>query len=68
VVLAGCSEREQVVAYKNGKYQGKPDTRPWDNPPPAYGPPEWTKGDRAAWEGEMRSRNAGQNEYGRIGH
>ena len=29
--LAGCGERPQVVQYKQGKYQGKPDTPPWAN-------------------------------------
>ena len=32
---AGCGEPDQVVVYKQGKYQGKPDTRAWDNTPPA---------------------------------
>ena len=26
LVLAGCGERPQVINYKQGKYQGKPDT------------------------------------------
>ena len=25
VMLAGCGERPQVMEYKQGKYQGKPD-------------------------------------------
>ena len=29
-VLAGCGERPQVIDYKQGTYQGKPDSRPWD--------------------------------------
>ncbi len=33
--LSGCGEPDQVVVYKQGKYQGKPDTRSWDNAPPA---------------------------------
>jgi len=31
--LAACGESQQVVVYKQGKYQGKPDSRPWDNEP-----------------------------------
>jgi len=31
--LSACGEKEQVVVYKQGKYQGKPDVRPWDNDP-----------------------------------
>ena len=50
--LAGCGESEQVVVYKQGKYQGKPDTRAWDNAPLAAEQRggNWTKGDRASWE------------------
>ena len=56
--LSACGESEQVVVYKQGKYQGKPDTKPWDNP--AFG------GDKAKWEGSIRARNQNQNEYKRI--
>ena len=28
---SACGEKSQVVVYKQGKYQGKPDGRPWDN-------------------------------------
>ena len=66
--IAGCGEREQTALYKDGKYRGKPDMRPWDNAPPAYGSAEWKKGDRGTWENEVRGRSAAQNEYGRIGH
>jgi hypothetical protein len=66
--LAACGEKEQVVVYKQGKYQGKPDSRPWDNDPPA---PElrggkWNKGDRASWEDQIRNRQLAQHEDRRI--
>jgi len=66
--LAGCGEREQVIAYQQGKYQGKPDTRPWENEPGAslYTTSKWTKGDKASWEAALRSRNQNQNEYTRA--
>ena len=68
VALAGCGERPQAeAAYKQGKYQGKPDTRPWDDAPPAYGSAKWTQGDKASWETEIKTRNLSQNEYVRIG-
>lgn len=67
VALSGCGEKPQEVAYKQGKYQGKPDTRPWDNAPLAYGSAKWTKGNEATWEDELRTRNQNQNEYVRIG-
>ena len=66
--VAACGEKEQVVVYKQGKYQGKPDGRPWDNDPLAYGDAKWTKGDRASWESEIKTRNDRQNENKRIGN
>ena len=66
--LGGCGEREQTALYKDGKYRGKPDTKPWDNAAPAYGSSNWSKGDRESWENQMTSRSAAQNEYRRIGH
>jgi hypothetical protein len=63
--LASCGEPEQVVAYKQGKYQGKPDTRSWDNEPLAGGP-KWAKGDRASWENQIKERQLAQHEHKRI--
>ena len=65
--LAGCGESDQVIVYQQGKYQGKPDTRPWDNAPGANTTSKWTKGDKSSWEAALRSRSQGQNEYVRIG-
>ena len=31
-LLQGCGEKEQIVVYKQGKYQGKPDQKPWTAP------------------------------------
>ncbi len=56
--LAGCGERPQVVNYKQGTYQGKPDTPPYSNPP--------FNGDKAAWERAMATRAQAQNEYKRF--
>ncbi|MGA8050632.1 MAG: hypothetical protein WCA09_10720 [Burkholderiales bacterium] len=68
VALAGCGERPQSEAtYKQGKYQGKPDTLPWDNAPLAYGNNKWTKGDKRSWEDELKGRTLNQNENTRIG-
>ena len=63
--LAACGESEQVVVYKQGKYQGKPDGRPWENDPLAAGP-KWTKGDQASWETQIKTRNLAQHEHRRI--
>ena len=56
--LAGCGERPQVITYKQGTYQGKPDSRPWDNAP--------FKGDQKAWELALKDRAQAQNEYKRA--
>jgi len=65
--LAACGEPDQVVVYKQGKYQGKPDTRPWDNEPLALGgSAKWTKGDRASWETQIKARQMTQHEDKRI--
>ena len=57
-VAAGCGEKTAVTVYKQGQYQGKPDKQPWDN--------DQFKGDQAAWEKAVKSRNLGQNEYVRA--
>ena len=59
VGLAACGERPQVVNYKQGSYQGKPDTKPWSNAP--------FNGDQQQWDNAIRTRNQAQNEYKRIG-
>ena len=66
--LAGCGESEQVVVYKQGKYQGKPDGRAWDNMPLAAEQRggKWNKGDRASWEEQIKNRQLAQHEHKRI--
>lgn len=56
--LAGCSDRERTVVYKQGVYQGKKDTPAWSNAP--FG------GDKAKWENGIRTRNQNQDENRRI--
>jgi len=58
LIAAGCGEKLTVTVYKQGQYQGKPDSQPWDN--------DQFKGDRVAWEKAVKARNVGQNEYERI--
>ncbi len=57
-----------MIVYKQGKYQGKPDTRPWENDPAAslYTTSKWDKGDKTGWETAVRTRNLSQNEYTRA--
>ena len=58
VAVFGCGERPQVVQYKQGNYQGKPDT------PPYMGAPY--NGNKAEWERAIKTRNQNQNEYKRT--
>ena len=53
--LAACGERPQVVNYKQGTYQGKPDTPPYANAPYANNQDEW--------ERAIRARQQAQSEY-----
>ena len=66
--LAGCGESEQVVVYKQGKYQGKPDGRAWENAPLAAEQRggKWKTGDRASWEEQIKNRQLAQHEHKRI--
>jgi hypothetical protein len=56
--LAACGEREQVVVYKQGQYQGKRDQQPFAGPP-------WN-GNQAEWTRVITTRNQAQNEYVRV--
>ncbi len=58
VAIAACSERPQVAQYKQGTYQGKPDTPPYQNAP--------FNGDKAAWDRAVTQRAQSQNEYKRT--
>jgi hypothetical protein len=74
VALAACGERDQEPMTQAGekRYQGKRDTKPWDNDPLALaahspaGGGKWTKGDRASWETQIKARQMGQHEDKRI--
>ena len=56
--LAGCGERPQVINYKQGKYQGKPDTPAYANAP--------FNGNRQQYENTINTRTQSQNEYVRL--
>jgi hypothetical protein len=66
--LAGCGEADQVVVYKQGKYQGKLDGLPWnsDSPVAELLGGKWTKGDQKSWEEQIKQRQLGQHEHKRI--
>jgi major membrane immunogen (membrane-anchored lipoprotein) len=58
VLLVGCGERPQVINYKQGTYQGKPDQPAWDSAK--------FNGDRTAYDLAIKQRNQSQNEYKRM--
>ena len=68
LAATGCGEKPQTVLYKDGRYRGKPDMRPWDNAPSSNGSPDWQRGSEMSWDNGVRERMATQNEYSRIGH
>ena len=59
LLAGGCGESQKVTLFKQGTYQGKPDTPPWDS--------KDFKGNKAEWEHAITTRANGQNEYVRIG-
>ena len=70
VALAGCGEQSQLgqsTTYKQGKYQGKPDTRPYEAGPGVYAQgAQWAAGDKTAWEAAIKRRQQDQNEYAKA--
>ena len=56
--LSACGEPDQVVTYKQGKYQGKPDTPAYANAP--------FNGNRQQYENTINTRTQSQNEYVRL--
>jgi hypothetical protein len=58
LAVAGCGERPQVINYKQGKYQGKPDTPAYSNAP--------FDGNKQQWENAIDTRTRDQNEYVRL--
>lgn len=55
LALAACGERPQVVNYKQGTYQGKPDTPPYANAP--------YNNNKDEWERSIHTRQQAQSEY-----
>jgi hypothetical protein len=66
LALAACGDRDPI-AEGTRAYQGKRDSRAWDNEPLLYGQAKWTKGDRASWEAQIKGRQLTQDEHKRIG-
>jgi hypothetical protein len=70
LLLAACSEGQQIgqaTTYKQGKYQGKPDAKPYESAPGVYSQGvSWNAGDKTSWEAAVRNRQQNQNEYTRA--
>ena len=69
--LSGCGDSPgqigQATTYKQGKYQGKPDARPFEAGPSAFSQEKsWQAGDKVAWEKAIKTRQQAQNEYNRA--
>jgi hypothetical protein len=54
--LAGCGEQPKV--YKQGQYQGKEDSMPWNN--------SQFNGSQVEWEKAIKARTQAQDEYTRA--
>ena len=70
-MLPGCGESAdqvgQATTYRQGKYQGKPDSRPFEAGPSTYSQEKsWQAGDKAGWEKAIKTRQQAQNEYNRA--
>ena len=57
--LSACGEKPNVTVYKQGQYQGKPDSQPWQSAP--------FNNNQTEWEKTIKARNNAQNEYMRVG-
>lgn len=56
LAVGGCGE-QKVTVYKQGQYQGKPDSRPWEN--------DQFKSNQVEWEKTIKARTQNQNENSR---
>lgn len=58
--VSGCGEKPQTATAR------KSDATAYSGSTVGgYSAPGWKSGDKTSWEGQMRERNKGQNEYGR---
>ncbi|HRA79061.1 MAG TPA: hypothetical protein PK956_09665 [Burkholderiaceae bacterium] len=66
LVLAGCGDKPQAEGGKVAGTTVTRDTKPWQGDPLAN-QAQFTRGDKASWEGALKLRQQSQNEYVRIG-
>jgi hypothetical protein len=61
LMLAGC-EKAQISQPATKK----PDLAAYQGTDNVFAQKDWTRGDQASWEQQMRKRSQGQNEYSRT--
>jgi len=66
VVLAACTERPQMQPAAKQGARNAPTSQAWTGTTGNFKSGQWTPGDQASWERQMRVRIEGQNEYVRI--
>lgn len=66
LVLAACTERPQTQPAAKQGTRNAPSSQAWTGTTGEFKTGQWTPGDQASWERQMRARSQGQNEYVRI--
>ena len=66
LLLAACGERPQVQPAAKQGARNAPTSQAWTGTTGEFKTGQWTPGDQASWERQMRVRSEGQNEYVRI--
>lgn len=62
LALSACGERDQTLAANRHK---SPD-QPWKGADNNFVAKNWTPGDKAGWETQLRNRAQTQNEYNKT--
>lgn len=66
LVMAACTERPQVQPAAKQGARSAPTSQAWTGTTGEFKTGQWTPGDQASWERQMRARSQSQNEYVRI--
>src|SRR5688500_18891794 len=63
MMLSACGDKDQPqAASTSSKFDGKP----WQDTKNPYVVKGWSPGDKASWEGQLRTRAQVQNEYVKV--
>ena len=66
LALVACTERPQMQPAAKQGARNAPTSQAWTGTTGEFKTGQWTPGDQASWERQMRVRSQGQNEYVRI--